>query len=329
METFVKLLNLSFLLVAVAFINGCQSTPDVPDWALTIPAADEMYFYANGQGRSMNQAKKVAANQINEQLWTQIEAKTTQKEVVRGVNGKENYQNLFSSNIRSKSALITLNGIEYIKSESDEGLHFVQARIKKNTIKSQLLREIEEINKQAKQKLDALKHSDRLMWWIENKDSKKMQQELAIRVSMMAVFESGNKYSTDSVDKLIKTLAEVKSSLLIKVSKTPKENKVNLFLTEALTADGIQFTTSNNKNITHSILISIEKRKNKMDEAYIITSVIELRVVNNKGKMLSSSEVIATGNSLSGYKYSSEGSARHFKQQLDEAGIWSTLGLKH
>jgi hypothetical protein len=46
-----------------------------------------------------------------------------------------------------------------------------------------------------------------------------------------------------------------------------------------------------------------------------------------KSKTISRSEIISTGNSVTNYKYSDEGAARHFNEQVKEQGVWIALGL--
>ena len=316
------------LLLSSSFLAGCQSTPKSPDWYAKPQQSDNQYLYAVGRGRSLSQAKKVAINQINEQLWTQVQSQNSQREIYRESNGVDNYQNLVDAKIQTKSARLTLTGVEYPQVENSDLGYYVQARVKRDVVSEQLKRELKEINQAADNEIAKLKHSDMLVWFLTNRNASQKKEDALIRIAVLSALNPGASFSTDGIDRLLSKVSKVKDSLLIKVVSEPSDKKMTSFISDVLSQENIDSTQSKyNKKATHTIKLALDKRKSKVGGAYITTIISSVSTLNQKGKTIASSEVIASGNSVSNYKMSAEGAARHFKAQLNEKGLWTSLGF--
>ena len=319
---------LFFLVLASSLLTGCQSTPKSPDWFTKPQQSDNQYLYAVGRGRSLSQAKKVAINQINEQLWTQVQSQNSQREIYRESNGDSNYQNLVDANIQTKSARLTLTGVEYNKVENSDVGYFVQARVKRETVREQLKRELKGINQAATNEITKLQHSDLLVWYLTNRAAMQKKEDAMVRIAMLSAVEPNASYSTEGIDSLISKVSEVKDSLLIKVIAEPNDKNMTSFISDALSQENVDSTQNKyNRKATHTIKLALDKRKSKVGEAYITTIISSISTLNAKSKTIASGEVISSGNSVTNYKMSAEGAARHFKTQLNEKGLWPSLGF--
>nr|WP_269799022.1 LPP20 family lipoprotein [Vibrio sp. HA2012] len=320
---FITLFTLGFL-----FLSGCQSTPKAPEWFSMTQNNDEQYLYAVGQGRTQSQAKKVAMNQINEQLWTQIQSQNIQREVYREDNGNGHYQNLVDTSINTQSARLTLTGIEYPKIEHNEAAYYVQARIKKSAIQEQLIRELKEMNRAADAEIAKLTHTDTLVWYLNNRSIIERKKEALIRIAILSAMEPEGAYSTQHIDVLVNKVSEIQNTILIWVVAEPNDKNMTRFIFDALSKEKINTTQKRNAaKVTHTIHLALDKRENKVGSAYITTIISSITTLNNKGKTIASDEIISSGNSVSNYQMSAEGASRHFKSQLDDKGLWRSLGF--
>ncbi|OEE57681.1 hypothetical protein A1OK_17120 [Enterovibrio norvegicus FF-454] len=308
-------------------IVGCQSTTP-PDWYIVETVNDPSYIYSVGEGRSLNLAKKSALSQINEQLWTQVDSSFTKDDRFRQINDSSlSYENV-KSTVNAKSAQLTLIGTEYLRSEQNDIAYYVQARVKRDNVKSQIESELSQIESNAEAQLKNLSHQDTLTWWLENNDLEDELSELYVRIGILSTMNENGANEITYLPKLVATVDQVKSSIFVYIKPDANDKKSAAFVAEKFSAVCINTTTKMSQSVSHILTMNSDYRKNKVGDAFITTKVTELSLKNNKGQTLSTSEVISTGNSVSNFKFSHEGAERHFSAQIEEKGIWPSLGLQ-
>ncbi|MEZ8140857.1 LPP20 family lipoprotein [Enterovibrio sp. FF113] len=308
-------------------LAGCQSTTP-PDWYIVETVNDPSYIYSVGEGRSLNLAKKSALSQINEQLWTQVDSSFSKDDSFRKINdGALSYESV-KSTVNAKSAQLTLVGTEYMRSEQNDIAYYVQARVKRDNVKSQIESELSQIESNAEAQLKNLSHQDTLTWWLENNDLEDELSELYVRIGILSTMNEKGANEITYLPKLVATVDQVKSSIFVYIKPDANDKKSAAFVAEKFGAVGINTTTRKSRAVSHVLSMQSDYRKNMVGDAFITTKVTELSLRNIKGQTLSTSEVISTGNSVSNFKLSHEGAERHFSAQIEEEGIWKSLGLK-
>lgn len=320
-----KISQVFFLIFSLIVISGCQSTK--PAWYSKPQSDDSEYIYSVAQARTLSHAKKIAANNINEKLWTQVDSTFYMRDTIRETNGDEFSNSLVDNKINTKTESITLTGIEYLRVEENDLGAFVEVRIKKSSLTQQLIREINEMNKKSEAELAALQHKDKLLWWLDNRNAYQMQHEAFIRVAMLTPLVPEYKASTNSIEELIATHKKISSQINIRQSYDKNSKKAIQLLSNQLSEFNIATSNSKKRNQTHVLHVESDRRRNKVGDAFISTLVSNVEISNMKGKVISRSEIISTGNSVTNYKYADEGAARHFNEQIKEKGIWTALGL--
>ncbi|PMM43178.1 LPP20 family lipoprotein [Vibrio splendidus] len=321
----IKKLLVFSVVVGLLFTTGCQSTK--PVWYLKPQVDTNEYIYAVAQARTLSHAKKIAVNNINEKLWTQVESSFYMRETARETNGTGFSNSLVDNKVNTKTESLTLNGIEYLQMEESELGTFVEVRVKKNLVTQQLIREIKEMNRSSEAKLVALEHQDKLLWWLDNRSAYQLQHKVSVRTAMLAPLESGYQVDTRSIDKLIATHKNISSQINIRLSYDRNSQKATQLLGKQLSEFNIATSTSKRRNQTHVLHVDSERRRNKVGDAFISTLISDVKVINMKAKTISRSEIISTGNSVTSFKYADEGAARHLNEQVKEKGIWTALGL--
>ncbi|MEZ9892901.1 hypothetical protein AB4356_11000 [Vibrio lentus] len=321
----IKKLLVFSVVVGLLFTTGCQSTK--PTWYSKPQVDTNEYIYAVAQARTLSHAKKIAVNNINEKLWTQVESSFYMRETVRETNGAGFSNSLVDNKVNTKTESLTLNGIEYLQMEESELGAFVEVRVKKALVTQQLIREINEMNSNSEAKLVALQHQDKLLWWLDNRSASQLQHKVSVRTAMLAPLEPGYQVDTRSIDKLIATHKNISSQINIRLSYDRNSQKATQLLGKQLSEFNIATSTSKRRNQTHVLHVDSERRRNKVGDAFISTLISDVKVINMKAKTISRSEIISTGNSVTSFKYADEGAARHLNEQVKEKGIWTALGL--
>ncbi|MDB1124190.1 LPP20 family lipoprotein [Vibrio algarum] len=325
MNTYKKI-KYVLLTLCILLITACQSTSK-PEWYETPKSDTSEYIYSVGEGRNLSHAKKTAANQINERLWTQVESSFYMRETASETNRSQNHQTFVDNKINTKTANLTLNGIEYLQQDQNDIGFYVEARIKKSTIRKQLKEELRQLNLAARRELEALKSSDSFLWWLNNKDVDERKEQALVRVGMLSVVDEHNVYSTDDISSLQEKVALVKSQLLVHLKVKFQDKKMALLMSEKLSSQQIASTFTSNRNTTHRLTLTTERRKNKVGDAFITTLITDVVMRNTKNKTVASNEIISSGNSVTSYKMSSEGAIRHFSEQVETQGLWESIGF--
>ncbi|MDD1793387.1 LPP20 family lipoprotein [Enterovibrio sp. ZSDZ42] len=323
----IKMIKKIYAVLLPLVLVGCQSTTP-PDWYNVETVNDPNYIYSVGEGRSLNLAKKSALGQINEQLWTQVDSSFTKNDSFRKINdGALSYENV-KSTVNAKSAQLTLIGTEYLRSEQNDVAYYVQARVKRDNVKAQILTEIDQIESNAEVELKNLSHQDRLTWWLENNNLEDELADLYVRIGILSTMNEKRAVDITYLPTLVAEVDQVKSSILVYIKPDVNDKKSAAFIAEKFGAVGINTTTRKSRSISHILIMNSDYRKNMVGDAFITTKVTELSLRNINGQTLSTSEVISTGNSVSNFKLSHEGAERHFSSQIEEKGIWTALGLQ-
>ncbi|MCW8331912.1 LPP20 family lipoprotein [Photobacterium sp. SDRW27] len=316
-------------LLCLSMLTGCQTTPEVPEWFINPVSNTNIELYSVGKGRSLAAAKKMAMVEMNKQLAIQVESADSHQTNTNDVNGNETYQTTTRTNDKFKTAPMVFAGVEYDRIEQHGNIYFVEAKISKDKIKAQLISELKAIDDDTNTALLERQHSDLLVWWLKHRDIKNIKNRLKIcqdRLRAVSYGEPVNK-QIDNVIELERILAETQNQLLIKVDAKARDKEIKGFIESQFSEKNISTTNSNNKKITHRVKLSTNWRQNKVGDAYISTVIAKLSVKNKQGKAVASSEVIASGNSVSNYKMSKEGASRHFSAQMSDKGIWHFLGF--
>ncbi|UTV28414.1 LPP20 family lipoprotein [Photobacterium atrarenae] len=309
-------------------LSACQST-STPEWVLTPTQETNQQLYAVGHGGSLSAAQRMAMSQLNERLWTQVESSGYQRQVLRELNGDENFQSINDSRVNVKTAPVVLTGVDYPRQQQVDGIYYVEATINKATVKTQLQRELTQTAEDVKTALLSRDHADPLLWWLKHRDVQAVKDKVLTRQAMLLAVSDGVAQAhpvTEQVIALERTLQAVKNQLQFKVVAPKGDRWMKGFVEQHLAAEHIA-TGSSTSKATHILNLDTEWRQSKVGDAYISTVIADLTIQNKRGKTTANREVIASGNSVSNYKVSKEGASRHFSAQMSEQGLWHFLGV--
>lgn len=313
--------------ISIVALFACQSVAE-PDWYNTPTTNDPEYIVANGQGRNLIQAKKSALNQINSQLWMQINSSFESREVIRSSHSDFSSNQFLDNKINSKTATVTFTGINYTKIEKNDIAYFVEARVSKASIIEQLIEDIKNSNHKAQSLLAKLQYQDSLIWWLESRDFSSEVDKLLVRQAMLKSLSVDHIPPATQVDKLVRKISEVHSSILIYLIPSRNNIKSAQLLADQLSSQRIKTTFRNTDSVSQTLNLKTDLRQSIIGDAYISTQITTIKLQGKNGNTLASNEIISTGNSLSNYLLSKEGAERNFNTIINDQGLWESLGLK-
>ncbi|KII82167.1 LPP20 family lipoprotein [Vibrio renipiscarius] len=315
----------SLLLFTLA-ISGCQST-SVPDWYLGEMNHDPQYIYAVGEGFGLSSAQKSALTQVNEQLWTQVDSNFMQSVEYRAHGETTFNRETIRNRMNVESARLVLSGAEFLNTDKHERTYYAQVRVKRDAVKLQLNNELDQIEQNATRLLNEYQYQDKLTWWLANKDYSAVLAEYYLRLAILDSMGQKRPFSS-SVDKVTSAVSVAKSGLLIYIKSDANDVKSADLVVQSFNPEEINTTQRWSNAVTHQLVMDADYRRNRVGEAYITTKLTQLTLKSRAGKTLASNEIISTANSMSNFTLSHEGAERHFGRQIEEMGIWSSLGFK-
>ncbi|EGU29160.1 hypothetical protein VIBRN418_04783 [Vibrio sp. N418] len=288
---------------------------------------DPQYIYAVGEGFGLSSAKNSALTQVNEQLWTQVNSSFMQSVEHRTHNDTEFNRETIKNRMIVESARLVLSGAEFLNTDKNERTYYAQVRVKRDAIKQQLNNELDQIEQNAIRLINEYQYQDKLTWWLANQDYSVTLAEYYLRLAILDSMGQKRSFSS-SVNKVTRTVSQVKSSLLIYIKADAKDVKSADLVVQSFNPEEIKTTQRWSNAVTHQLVMDSDYRRNRVGDAYITTKLTQITLKNRTGKTLASNEIISTANSMSNFKLSHEGAERHFGQQVEDMGIWSSLGFK-
>ena len=118
-------------------------------------------------------------------------------------------------------------------------------------------------------------------------------------------------------------ISQIQSELVVRLVVNKSEKKAADLLADKFSGQRINTTFKNTSHVTHTLRLHGELRQSKVGDAYISTLIATLKLQGRKGNTLASNEIISTGNSLSNYALSKEGSQRNFAEIIENQGLWA------
>lgn len=312
----------------IALLSACQSTEKVPSWYLNPLATNGAQLVAVGQGITLENAKQKALSAINQQLWTQVKSTGKSRNIANDINGREHYQQLNDFSVNTQTSSFILSGVNFTKAEQRGDTFYIEARVNKETVKSQLRADIAEYNAIAQFELDTLAQTDPLVWWLKNNNIAELETKMASRLSMLsALSKSSNSAIVDTIAKLKTKVADVHASLIVVVSAGQHDKKMRESIVHYLNESKIKVVGSKTEPHSHEFVLYSDWRKSYVADIYISTVQVNITVKSQQQLVIASNEIIANANSVTSFERAEEGASRHFSAKLQAQNFWGALGL--
>lgn len=314
-------------LLSIALLSSCAST-ETPTWYHN-NYQDDNYYYAIGEGFSIDQAQHTAINNINSSVWTKVKSSFSMDET-HSSSQKVDHSNTYINNrINADTANISFVGIEFINNEKIDDIYYVKAKVAKKNVIEQVSNSLNTINDIANTNIKKLTHQDKLAWYLNHRNIKKIIKEATVYNAILSSLSPNNKIHSGNIENLLNTISQVNSDLLILISHKSSDKHIANFIEGKLAKDGIATTADMRSQFSHKLTINTRSSYQYLNDAHITTLYSDIKITNRIGNTISANEIIATGSSLSNRYASTEGAFRNFSNIVSKKGIWSSLGINN
>ena len=320
-------LKQALLLAVMASLTACKSTT-IPKWYLNPVTTNSSELVAVGQGWTLEQAKQKALSAINQQLWTQVNSSSNSRNIANDVNGDEFVQQFNDISVKTKTASLVLNGVQFSQTDKSGDTFFVQASIAKSKIKNQLISDINRTNEKAKFALKNLNNTDPLLWWVKNKNTKALEEVIVTRASVLSAL-NGSTYQLNQnyVSRLQAKIKSEHSKIVVLISAKRNDKWMTKFVTNIFNQYQVQVVTNPKQKYSHRLNLNTVWSQKHIADMYISTVKVNLELIDKKSITLASNEIIANANSVTSFVRAKEGASRSFSAKLKEQNLWKAIGL--
>ncbi|NRD71890.1 LPP20 family lipoprotein [Shewanella sp. VB17] len=315
------------IFIMLSLFAGCQSTK-TPGWVLAPVTNSSESITAVGEGHSLIDAKMKALSAINQRLWTQVSSSSQNRNIANNINGGDHYQEFNDFKLNTKTSDLVFNGVEYTKAEQVGALYYVEAKVLKTSLISQLVSDINKIDQRAKFELGALANTDLLVWWLRNRNVKELEKELAIKNSMLSAVSTTNNSELKTALPLLKSsVSRVKSQIIISISTGREDDLMKGFLTNHFSKYNIPVVDYKIGGYSHNLILDTHWNNRHIADIFVSTANVNIIMKDKKNLVVASNEIIANANSVTSFERAREGASRSFSAKLTKQNFWKALGF--
>lgn len=327
------LCNLLQGLVICLMLNACASkSVTVPDWyqqaETNSTQSNSKTMTSAAQGRSLDEAKKAALDQISSQIWVKLNSssESSDTQVVNQINDDTTSYNhsRFASDVNTKTAGIVFTDVNYTKVEKIDGVYYVQASVKRSSIVRELESEITELNDKAKTIVNKLKYGNIFTWYFDNANFYKIKNQAQLKINILHALKSNAIPSITEIDYVVKKLVHTKSKILVAIKSN--DASIAKAIANKFAKKEIKTTFSLYSTATNRLNVAIKSQNKKIGDIFVTTLFINIDLKDRNENTLMSNEIISSGNSISNYQISKKAAIEKFITEIKNKNIYSIFG---
>jgi hypothetical protein len=326
-----KIASWSLLSLSVILLNACASS-EPPEWFEQNIQDTNSDYIVLSHGLTMYDAKQKGLVEITQKLSTQVDTtvKIRNAGVAINLDGQESTRTYGYTDIsiNSKSANLSLNGIETLASAENDSGAYVKLKIAKASVKLQMENELQQYEQKAQAEIEALRYQDSLEWWIKNRHIEEFVAQVNTRISILATVNPNKRYSAPITQSYANTVSRVKNDILIFISAKSVDTLIAQYVADVLSQQMLATTSVDRANATHRIELLSSYDTNKIGKYYRYTAKTKIAVKSRKrNKTIANSSIVSIGSSPNSLKMAKIGAAQDFSKQIQDDGLWKFLGF--
>ena len=320
-----------FIALFSLFVTACSQQPTLsntvqtlPSWYLNPTPNSTVFLYGVGEGKTLQEAKNHALNDMASRLSVSLNSTITQnKHLVVNTLQNETYEKKMSQNITLKVKEIQFTNASIEQSQVVGNSFFVQMRVQKeelfNNQKEQFMLSENHIN-------TSIEHSSSLPILEQIYALEKLEPTLEKATSLALILTTlNNTFQSNIYVQKYHNIAlkkeSLKENLRIKLSSNLSQKHFANELIQLLNQEGYKITANQenlqirlNTNINYSVAMGWHIAKT--------TTVI---AVISKEKIISNHIINSVGRSSSSQENALINASKYFKKELDKLGLNTIL----
>ncbi|MGD9553678.1 MAG: LPP20 family lipoprotein [Arcobacteraceae bacterium] len=323
--------KIPFILFLSLLVMACSQQPTLnntaqtlPSWYVTPTPNSTLFLYGTGEGKSLEEAKNNALNDMASRLSVSLESTINQnKRLVSNTLQKEIYEKELTQNITLKVKEINFTNASVEHSQVVGNSFFVQMRVNRQELflhqKEQFMLSENHIN-------TSIEHSLSLpileqIYALEklNPTLEKAASQALILTALHNSFQSNDyvqKYHNIALKK-----ESLKHNLRIKLSSNLSQKHFANVLIQELNQEGYKIT-ANEQNVEIRLNSTINY---SVAMGWHIAKTTTVITVISQGKIVSNHIINSVGRSSSSQDNALVSASKYFKKELDNLGLTTIL----
>ncbi len=323
--------SIAVLSFVVAF-SGCVSSNKevpLPQWYLVAPTNTAQFLYGEGEGTSLEEAKKNALNTMASGLVVSVSSTMqTSTKSTTGTSGSS-YSKDVSKDVRLEVQKIKFTNAVVKNSEMIDGKFYILIQVNRQELFAQQKGEFDSKNSRADELFSSLEGKVKLDQIHILQDMYPLLQEAKAQTIVLNAINNSFPYSiyTKKYDSYIDKLDDIKSNCVINISSNQSNEKYfSDNLIDLLNQN--KFKISNNiDNSDISIQLTTSPKYSVASGWNIAKVSTTLSVVSNK-KVVSNKIITSVGRSSTSQESALEDAAKKFREEILKQTLDSVIFAK-
>jgi len=303
-----------------------------PNWYTEPPLDSGLYWIGVGSAFTANQAEKQALSSISQRINTTITSNFKQRITsVTNSIGEEKISQDAKHELSTTTDAITFRAYSVKLSKRIGNNNYVLVKVDKNKFFQNYFTRLKVLNKELDDLTASLAREAivvQLKGLQEIKPKVKEAEKIAVILSTYDRLPEANRHFNHYAELKAKE-AQLRSKIKFYLKHDKSTRFVAKHFKEQVNKENFRVVTRFNANDRNIIYISIEgdMKNTKFDESFITKLIITLKAYATKKQVISSKQLLFSGDSITDFKLSLRAASNEFADHVQENGVLKTLGL--
>ncbi len=322
------------ILVFLVFIAACvKQTNSLPNWYLNPVNNDTYKLYGIGYGANLEDATKVALNNLSERLKIEISSSYESSKQEASINNNSEYAQNVRQKVKAKIAEIEINNYLLEQTAEQDGIFYVSLSVNRAELAEIYKNKILAKQADIKALLDSLADKSA----IEKLPIYNQLADLVIsnksKIDLLRIITKNQdelKYLTSLYHDIKVKELQNKDNLIVNIVTKPSDLRVADLISESFNKLNIATVnnndTPNNKGVA-ILRINTETIHQEIYDNYMVKILINFKLVEKFGKQISANKIEVSAASAISSNEAVNAALIELKDKITAEGIYQIIGL--
>lgn len=322
---------MNFLLVLIGLGVALIAGEALPSWYFNPPSDNETSLYGVGEGSSLRQAKDSALADIASKLSVTISSKVSKNETQSTVGAVSSYKQNVNVNLESEVKKISFNNFNVVSTSQNESKTYILLQVDKAKFVIDQLQTLNDTIKELDSLQTASQDKSILEHYQKYKSISPDVEKAKTIVSILTTFETpfDRTRMMNTLNDYRDSMEAVRSQIEFYIDADNNSRYSADVLKEALTVEKIKIARRFNMNNTNLVIVELhtESTNKELFGSYMVSVRTTVSLKSKEGSTHSAFIVESKGGSSLDYATALKSASNNFKQQVNEKGIFTFLGI--
>ena len=312
---------------------SCTAANDpIPGWYLNPPQNNTSYLYGVGYGTSLDQATKIALNNIAEKISVTVSSSFATSKQESAVNDQALYEAEYEQDINSTVQEINFTNYQTEKSEQVGEYIYSLVKVARSEVINNYMKQIENIDKDISLVLKDMEKQSIIEQFARLYRVSDKIRVNEVNLKIVETIEKSDmkvKDYYDKYDNLLKLEAQIKNNIVIKIIAKLSDEKVIEVISKAINDLNIKSgKILDPKNKGHALLrVVTDTKHEKIYGVYLAKIKVEMKLLENFGNQISSGFIEVSGSSAISSVGAVDAAIADLRNKIQQQGLLNIIGL--